>query len=164
MLKLIVAVADGGVIGYQNAMPWQIPEDLAYFKAKTLGHTVVMGRKTYISIGKALPKRHNVVISRDKNLKLPDAEMYNELFAALRAYPDAFVIGGATVFEAALPYIHRLYLTQIALKPPGDTFFTIPAELKFELIESKPAISQSGIELNFQVYRQLAPLSLPLLA
>ncbi|MFA7542942.1 MAG: dihydrofolate reductase, partial [Candidatus Cloacimonadaceae bacterium] len=57
MLKLIVAVAEGGVIGYQNAMPWQIPEDLAYFKAKTLGHTVVMGRNTYLSIGKALPKR-----------------------------------------------------------------------------------------------------------
>lgn len=162
MLKIIVAVAEGGVIGYQNTMPWHIPEDLAYFKTTTLGYTVIMGHKTYLAIGKALPKRHNVVISRDTSLRLPDAEVSHDLFATLRAFPNAFVIGGAKIFEQSLPYIHRLYLTQIALKTPGDTFFKLPPELKFQLISSQPVTSKSGIQLNFQVYDALAPLSLPL--
>lgn len=162
MLKLIVAVAEGGVIGYQNAMPWHIPEDLAYFKATTLGHSVIMGRRTYLSLGKALPQRQNVVISRDTSLKLPDAEVYHDLFEALNAHPDAFIIGGAKIFEQTLPYISRLYLTQIELKTPGDAFFKIPPDLQFKLTESKPSTSQSGIKLDFRIYEALAPQSLPI--
>lgn len=120
-LSLIVAMTDGRVIGKNNQLPWHLSEDLKRFKKITMGHPIVMGRKTFESIGKPLPGRENVVLTRDKNFKADGVSIAHDLKEALR--PDAFVIGGAHVFEAALPHITRIYLTLIHHSFQGDVYF-----------------------------------------
>ncbi len=129
MIAAIVAMDNTSLIGRNGALPWHYPEDLAYFKRVTLNQTVLMGRKTYESIvkqlGKALPNRQNIVLSKTlKNLK--DAEVIDRLDEFLASYPkdsSLFIIGGAKVYETALPYCDRLYITHIHETYEGDTYF-----------------------------------------
>lgn len=125
MINIIVAVAQNGVIGCHNRLIWHISEDLKRFKALTTGHPVVMGRKTYESIGRALPNRRNIVISRNTELKIEGVEVVDSLEKAIAmcGAEDLFVIGGGEIYRAALPIADRLYLTQVAQSPDGDTFF-----------------------------------------
>ena len=130
MLCLIAAVAENGVIGRDNRLPWRIPEDLRRFRAITLGHPVVMGRRTWDSLGKALPGRANIVVSANPDLRDEGAEAMPDLATALAraralAGPDApvFVIGGARLYAEALPLARRLYLTRVHRAYPGDAFF-----------------------------------------
>ena len=131
-LSLIVAVADNGVIGRDNALPWHLPGDLKYFRRVTMGKPVVMGRKTFESIGKALPGRINIVVTATAGWAADGVEVAPSLPAALdlarRPAPEAevMVIGGARLFEAALEQADRLYLTEVHGRFAGDVFFNRP--------------------------------------
>lgn len=126
-LSLIAAVAANGVIGSDNALPWRLPADLKRFKALTLGHPVIMGRKTHESIGRPLPGRRNIVVSRNAAYGAEGVEVSASLEAALAACQDdgeeVFVIGGAQLYTAALPLAQRLYLTEIHAGFAGDAHF-----------------------------------------
>lgn len=127
-LTLIAALARNGVIGQNNALPWHLPEDLKHFKALTLGHPIIMGRKTWDSLGRPLPGRENIVISRNPDFAAPGAIVVTTLEAALdhaaaRGSKDIFIIGGSEIFALAMPAAHRLELTEIDLDAAGDTHF-----------------------------------------
>jgi dihydrofolate reductase len=125
-LTLIVARARNGVIGRDNAMPWKIPGEQAYFKRVTMGHPIVMGRKTWESIGRPLPGRRSIVVTRDASFTANGAEVTHSLDAALAAagdVPEVYVIGGAELYRAALPGADRLLITEIDHDFDGDTFF-----------------------------------------
>jgi dihydrofolate reductase len=130
-ISVIVAVADNGVIGRNNALPWQLPEDLRYFKRVTMGKPIVMGRKTFESIGRPLPGRTNIVISRAPGFAAAGVEVAASLDAALQlAAPAAgpadqaevIVIGGAEIYALAIPRAHRLYVTEVHAEPEGDAW------------------------------------------
>ena len=128
-LVLIVARARNGVIGRANALPWRLPEDLAYFKRTTLGHPILMGRKTYESIGRPLPGRRNLVISRNPDWRADGVEVFASVPDALAACATAervFVIGGAELYAQALPLAQRLLITEIDADVDGDAFFAAP--------------------------------------
>lgn len=131
MISLIVAKADNDVIGAGNKMPWHIPSELAHFKQRTMGKPMIMGRKTFESLGRVLPGRPHVVISR-QSLQLPEncypVHSLDEAIArarSLNAAPDdeVVVIGGAEIYRQVLPLADTLYVTEVHLSPQGDTFF-----------------------------------------
>lgn len=126
MISLIVAMANHSVIGKNNQLPWHLSEDLRYFKSITMGHPIIMGRKTFESIGKALPGRQNIVVSTNPTYTAPDCLVVNSLNDALEVAEvtdELFVIGGAKLFETALPIAEKLYVTKIYADIEGDTFF-----------------------------------------
>ncbi|MBZ9612247.1 type 3 dihydrofolate reductase [Rheinheimera maricola] len=126
IISMVAAMAANRVIGKDNAMPWHLPADLKHFKQVTLGKPVVMGRKTFESIGRTLPGRRNVVISRSKPIDACGAEWVNGLQQALdllQLHPEVMIIGGAEIYTQCLPLAQRLYLTKIALETSGDTYF-----------------------------------------
>jgi dihydrofolate reductase len=126
ILSLVVAMARNRVIGRDNKLPWKLPKDLAYFKRVTMGHPVVMGRRTWQSIGKPLPGRDNIVVTRNPAFVAPGATVVTSLDAAWRAAGDAAeacVIGGTSLFAEALPIADRIHLTEVDAVVEGDTFF-----------------------------------------
>ncbi len=138
-LALIVAVARKGVIGNEGGLPWHISEDLKHFKKTTSGHAIIMGRKTYDSIGRPLPKRRNIVVTRQADLELPGcdrAKSLGEAIALARTTdPCPFIIGGASLYQEALPMATELHVTTIDRDVEGDTRF--PEDLSaFEEVES----------------------------
>lgn len=125
-VAMIAAMAENRVIGANNRMPWHLPADLQHFKAITLGKPVLMGRKTFESIGRPLPGRRNIVISRDADFTAPGIEKADSPEQAMSMAGDCeelMVIGGGAIYEVFLPLAARLYLTDIALKVDGDTRF-----------------------------------------
>lgn len=124
-LTLVAAVADNGVIGADGDIPWRIPADFAHFKALTLGHVMVMGRATYESIGRPLPGRTTIVLTRDPSWTADGVLVVTDLDAALDLAvgidAEVFVVGGATVYAAALPLADAQVLTEVHLSPEGDT-------------------------------------------
>lgn len=134
MISLLVAMDTNHVIGFEDDMPWHLPNDLKYFKEKTTGNTIVMGRKTFDSIGKALPNRRNVVLTREQTDFPEGVEVINDI-NFIRTWEkenpgeELFVIGGGHLFEQVLPYADRMYITEIDETFPGDTYFpTFQAE------------------------------------
>lgn len=129
MLSIIVAVAENGVIGKKGGLPWYLPAELAYFKKRTMGHPIIMGRKTHESIGRALPGRTNIIITHDKKYQAEGCIVVSSFEEALKQAKQAeggdgtIVIGGESVYAMALPKADRLYLTQVKAKIKGDTFF-----------------------------------------
>jgi dihydrofolate reductase len=124
--SLVVARARNGVIGRDNKLPWRLPADLAYFKRVTLGHAVIMGRRTWESIGRPLAGRHNIVVTRDRNYRAEGATVVGSLDEAWSAAGDveeAFVIGGTSLFSEALPLADRIHLTEVEADVEGDTWF-----------------------------------------
>lgn len=123
-MKAIVAMAENRIIGSEGQIPWHLPEDLKFFKATTLGHSIVMGRKTYDSIGKPLPGRQNIILSRTmpKTDSITIVRSPEEL-VTLPNSPDFFVIGGAEIYKLLLPYCDELYITHVPCRVAGDTFF-----------------------------------------
>ena len=119
----IVAMADNGVIGRDNGLPWHLPEDLKRFKALTMGHALLMGRRTYDSIGRPLPGRRNLVLTRNPGWQAPGCERVGSLEDARgrAGYATLFVIGGAEVFSLCWPVIGRIELTEVHAEPEGDT-------------------------------------------
>ena len=128
MLSIIVAVAENNAIGKDNDLIWYISDDLKRFKRLTTGHTILMGRKTYESLPNgALPKRENVVITRDKNLKLNKCTMLYSIEEAIKKYAqseeEVFVIGGGSIYEKLLPYANKIFLTKVHSSFKADVFF-----------------------------------------
>lgn len=154
-LALIVAQARDGVIGKDGRLPWDEPEDLAHFKRVTMGHAILMGRKTFESIGRALPGRRNIVLSRDPDFTAEGCEVYADFEAALAAARETdacpFVIGGAGLYELALPRASIVYLTEIDADVEGDTYF--PALEDAEWVEDDHRRSADG-RLGFRILRR----------
>ncbi|HXH03746.1 MAG TPA: type 3 dihydrofolate reductase [Candidatus Competibacteraceae bacterium] len=125
-LTLVVAVARNGVIGRNNGLPWHLPNDLKFFKQTTLGKPVIMGRKTYQSIGRPLPGRQNIVVTHDPEFQAPGCQVVLSLDAALKAAapaPEVMLIGGASLYAQTLPRAERIYLTWVDAEPQGDAWF-----------------------------------------
>ena len=123
---LVVAVARNGVIGRDNKLPWRLPDEIAYFKRVTMGHPIVMGRRTWESIGKPLPGRMNIVVTRQGDYQAPGCTVVHSLDEAWKAAGDAdevCVIGGTTLFEESLPIADRIHYTEVEAYVEGDTFF-----------------------------------------
>ncbi|QAX81445.1 dihydrofolate reductase [Candidatus Pseudomonas adelgestsugas] len=156
--SLIAAIGDNHVIGVNNTIPWYLPDDFKYFKATTLGKPIIMGRKTWDSIGRPLPGRLNIVVSRQTGLYLEGAEIFSSLDAAIKGaevwalehnVDEIMLIGGAQLYKQWLAQVDRLYLTRVALSPEGDTWFPefnkqqwkLVLSLKNPAIDSKPAYS-----------------------
>lgn len=126
-LTLIAAVADNNVIGKENGLIWRLPKDLKHFKEVTLGHPIIMGKKTYLSIGRVLPGRENIILTRDTSFKVEGAKMCNSLDEVITLYKDtnteAFVIGGAEIYNQLLPHANKLIITHVRHSFDGDTYF-----------------------------------------
>ena len=125
-LSIVVAMDDNRLIGKDNGLPWYLPADLAYFKKITTGNSILMGRKTYESIGRALPNRRNIVITRNSETSFSGCEVVDSIDAALSITKndnEVMVIGGASLCEQLLPEVTRLYITKIEGKFKGDIFF-----------------------------------------
>jgi dihydrofolate reductase len=126
VLSLVAAVAENGVIGHAGRLPWHLPADLKHFRETTLGKPMLMGRRTFDSIGKALPGRRSLVLTRDPDFSAPGVEVVRSLEEALAAARDAdeiAVIGGADLYRLTLPHAGRVYLTRVHAAVPGDTRF-----------------------------------------
>jgi dihydrofolate reductase len=129
MISLIWAMDEKRVIGSYNKLPWHLPEDLKFFKRVTMGHPIAMGRKTHESIGKPLPGRENIIITRDRQYKsegctiLHSTEEFLDYAEKFNEDEEVFVIGGAEIFKEIIPHADRLYLTMIHHQFEGDTFF-----------------------------------------
>lgn len=159
-IVIIVAVAQNRVIGKDNRLIWNIPEDMAHFKALTAGHTVLMGRKTWESLPprfRPLPGRRNIVISRQPDYAAPGAELAHSLDSALTlAASDetVFVIGGADIYRQTLPLAKRLEITEVELSPDGDSWFPeIPADEWLLIAKERPA-KQNETLFSFLTYQR----------
>lgn len=151
-ISMIVARSRNHVIGRDNQMPWKISADLQFFKRVTMGFPVIMGRKTWESIGRPLPGRRNIVVSRNPDLILNGAEVASSLDEALNRLsgtPRVFVIGGEQLFTQAFPKADQLYITEIQMDiEGGDTFFTVPNPDQWLEIERTPG-SEGEISFHF---------------
>jgi dihydrofolate reductase len=160
MLNLIVATANNNVIGLGGKMPWHLPAELAYFKQVTMGHPIIMGRKTFESIGRPLPGRRNIVVSANLGWRHDGVEVAASVSAAL-ALADgqsAFVIGGATLYTAALPIADRVYLTSIHANVDGDTFFPPLLETEWRETSRQPRRKddKNAYDVDFIVFDRQA--------
>ena len=156
-ISLIVAMAENRVIGRDGRLPWHLPKDLKRFKKLTVGHPMVMGRKTFESIGRPLPKRRSLVLSRDPAYRPPGAEVaasLPEALARLAADEEAFVIGGARVFAEALPLAERLYLTLVHAEVAGDVRFPEIDAAAWKLLASErhTADDRHAYDFSFLCY------------
>ncbi len=159
MVTLIVAVADTGVIGRDNALPWHLPADLQRFKRITMGKPIVMGRKTFESIGKPLPGRENIVVTRDPNYRRDGIRVVHDAEGALRAAGDAaeiMVIGGAELFRAFLPRAARIHLTRVHGNIAGDVTWPGLDERAWQVVESevRPADERHAYAMTFEVWEK----------
>jgi len=154
---LVAAVAANGVIGAEGKLPWHLPEDLRHFKALTLGHPVIMGRKTWESLGRPLPGRENVVVTRTPGYEAPGAHVAASLEAALAlcaGEPVAFVIGGRELYAAALHSADGLVLTEIAREYAGDVRFPDFDRTAWHETERRPQTSGDGLRFDFVLYER----------
>lgn len=159
MISIIVAVAENGVIGDKNTLLWHISEDLKHFKSITSGHPVIMGRKTFESLGRPLPNRENVVISR-QNIVLDGCTVVHSLDEAVALFPaseEVFIIGGAQIYEQALPLADRFYLTRVLHSYQGDTCFPDWDEAAWRLVESEgfPSGAAYPYPFVFEMYERV---------
>ena len=154
-LSIIVAVADNGIIGHQNQLPWHLPEDLRQFRSLTEGHSVIMGRKTFESIGRPLPKRRNIVLSR-QTTQFAGCDHATSLEKAIAQSPKTnqlFVIGGAELYQRALTMATTVYLTRVHRQPIGDvTFPDFPIAPWQKIQSTAHTSSTTGIGWTFEVY------------
>jgi dihydrofolate reductase len=156
MISLIVAHDKNRVIGYENKMPWHLPGDLQYFKEMTMGKPVIMGRKTFESIGRPLPGRRNIVITRNEHYNADGIEVVSSLDEALQLTKDAeetMVIGGEQILRLALPLADRLYITLIDAEFKGDTYF--PDYEGWQLVSSQEKLtSNDGYTFQYCIYEK----------
>lgn len=169
-LAMIAAIAEHRVIGVNNQMPWHLPADFKWFRQHTLGKTVVMGRKTYLSIGKALPQRRNIVLSQQTDLHLPDADVFLSLEAFLQTVEasspvshessEVMLIGGGQIYQHYLPYIDRLYLTLVDAKLDGDCFFPDYQIYQWQEVyrQSYQADEKHAYDYTFLILDRIAPV------
>jgi dihydrofolate reductase len=154
---IIAAVAENNVIGNENALPWRIPEDLARFKSLTLGHTLVMGRKTFESIGRPLPGRTTLVLTRRDDFEVPGVLVAHDLSEAVSMAPGphVFVVGGADIYRLFLPLATRLYLTRVHGTYEGDTRFPPFDARAWKLVSSERSNASAATPpFTFEAYER----------
>jgi dihydrofolate reductase len=157
-IYLIAAVAMNGVIGANGKLPWHLPEDLKHFKNLTLGHPILMGRRTWESLGKPLPGRENIVISRKPGFEAPGASVASTIGAAVAlcsGEPLVFVIGGAEIYAAALPLADGLVLTEIQKEYKGDTRFPEWDREAWRMSQKETHTSAEGVRFDFVLYERI---------
>ena len=163
-LSLIAALGENRVIGVDNSMPWHLPGDFKYFKATTLGKPIIMGRKTWDSLGRPLPGRLNIVVSRQAGLQLEGAEVYPSLESAVvraqewanqQGVDEVMLIGGAQLYAQGMAQADRLYLTRVALSPEGDAWFPEFDLTQWKLVSNieNPAVDDKPA-YNFEVWEK----------
>jgi dihydrofolate reductase len=157
ILSLIAAMASNRIIGNQGDIPWKIPGEQKMFKEITLGHTVIMGRKTYETLGKPLPGRTNIVVTRQTVYQAPGCLIAHDLAGAIQACAqnenEAFICGGGQLYHEALLMADRIYLTVIPKEIPGDTYFPEISEAEFKITKSELI---DGVEpYTFNVYERI---------
>ncbi|CRM62126.1 Dihydrofolate reductase type 3 [Pseudomonas sp. 22 E 5] len=163
-LSLIAALGENRVIGVDNRMPWHLPGDFKYFKATTLGKPIIMGRKTWDSLGRPLPGRLNLVVSRQTDLMLEGAEVFPSLDAAVeraqawaleQGVDELMLIGGAQLYAQGLEQADRLYLTRVALSPEGDAWFPAFDANQWTLVSNLPNPAEGDKPAyNFEVWKR----------
>lgn len=154
-LSLIVAVAKGGVIGHNNTLPWHLPEDLKHFRALTTGHHIIMGRKTYESLGRLLPGRTTVIVTRNPNYQIEGALIASSLEAAMALSgndDEVFLIGGAELYQHGLELANKLYLTEISLAVEGDAYFPDVNVETWQETARETHISEQGLAFSYVTY------------
>lgn len=162
MLSLIVAISDNNVIGINNSLPWRLPADLQYFKQKTTGHHIIMGRKTFESIGggRPLPNRVSVIVSRNAALALPEgcllANSVEQAIQLSQSDSETFIIGGGELYATALPLVQRMYITRVHTQVEGDAFFPKFSATEWTLVseEKNNADEKNTIPYSFLVYKR----------
>ena len=157
LISLIVAMAKNRVIGDKGEIPWKIPGEQKMFKEITMGHTMIMGRKTYEAIGRALPGRTNIVVTRQSDYQAPGCMVFNDLNSAIESCPsgesEVFIIGGGQIYEDTIAMADRIYLTLIPKEIPGDTFFPEFSESEFKIIKSD--FIEAAEPYHFYIYERL---------
>jgi dihydrofolate reductase len=156
-LTLIVAYSTNRAIGRDNALPWKLPGDLAHFKRSTLGSPIIMGRKTWDSLGRPLPGRSNIVISRNPGFSAEGAVVVPSLEAAIDAcgdVPEAFVIGGAQIYAQALPLAQRVLATEVHAEVEGDAFFPLLPSFQWKETAREPQPAENGYDYEFVTYER----------
>lgn len=164
-IVLIAAFAQNRVVGIENRLPWHLPEDLKYFKRTTSGKAIIMGRKTYDSIGRPLPNRTNIVITRNSDFTAPGIKVVDSLEAAIamakevnliNGVEEVMIIGGASIYESALPIADRLYLTHVHAKVEGDAYFPEVNFQKWTEVnrEDYKASDKNPYDYSFVVYEK----------
>ncbi|HRY83937.1 MAG TPA: dihydrofolate reductase [Candidatus Cloacimonadota bacterium] len=153
-LSIIVAMDQNRLIGKDNKLPWRIPEDLAYFRKTTLGHNVIMGKNTWLSLGKALDQRTNIVLSGDPHFDIPGLILVRSL-SELEEHlgsQESFIIGGASLFSQFLPVATKLHITRIEARFEGDTWFPDYAEAEWKQVFYERIETSEGLTLSFNEY------------
>ncbi|MEB3101584.1 dihydrofolate reductase [Ferviditalea candida] len=157
-ISIIVAMDRNRVIGKDNKLPWRLPAELAYFKKVTMGHPVIMGRKTHQSIGRPLPGRNNIVMTRDSGYQAEGCQVVHSIDESLRLIGEreAFVIGGAEMIRLFFSHTSKLYITWIDHEFEGDTFFPDFDETQWTLVSEKPGITDDNNPYTyfFRVYKR----------
>ena len=156
-LSLIAAVSRNNVIGKDNKMPWHLPADLQFFKTTTMGKPIIMGRRTWESLGRVLPGRRHIVVTRNRDYTAEGVEIVHSTNAALEQASDVYeavIIGGAFLYKEMLPLTDRLYLTEIDAKFEGDTFFPEWNKDEWDVVssDSHPANEKNPFPYRFVVY------------
>ncbi len=159
-LSIIVAIAENNVIGNNNQLIWHLPNDLKYFKEITMGHHMIMGRKTWESIGRALPGRTTIVVTRDKSFSAPGALVAHSLEDALemaKTDSEVFVVGGGELYRQSLPLVNKFYLTRVHRSFEGDTFFPeIDMSQWVEVSSKKGEPTHDGLEFTYIVLERVS--------
>ena len=152
---LVAAVAANGIIGANGQLPWRLPEDLAHFKRLTLGHPIIMGRRTWESLGRPLPGRENIVVTGTPGYEAPGAAIAGSLEGALAlciGEPVAFVIGGSRLFQEALPIAAGLVMTEIQREFRGDTRFPEYERSRWRETQRERHVTADGMKFDFVLY------------
>lgn len=155
MLSLIVAKAKNNVIGKDNQLIWHLPEDLKRFKKLTTGHTIIMGRKTFESLGRVLPNRKHIIFSQNPDFKVADenVEVVHSLLQIqelIEGPEESFVIGGAMIYNFLMPYVKKMYITQIDKEFEGDTFFPKINEEEWKIVEREKGVKDEKNNLDYE--------------
>jgi dihydrofolate reductase len=159
MISIIVAAAENGAIGAEGELPWKLSDDLKRFKAVTMGKPIVMGRKTWESIGRALPGRQNIVITRQEGYQATGCDVVaspDEAIAVAGEADEVMIIGGSQVYELFLPIADRIYLTRVHADVDGDAFFGAPGEREWRLVseEQHKADERNEFDFSFRLYER----------
>lgn len=158
-LSIIVAMARNRVIGVDNKLPWHIPGELKYFKGLTMGHHIIMGRKTYESIGRPLPGRITVIVSRDPDYHQEGCLVAHSLDEAVELAgkdEEVFFVGGSSLYQQALPRVDRLYITEIQADYDGDAHFPSFDRQQWREVSRAPQQTDDGLGFDYVVYDRLA--------
>lgn len=162
MLSIIVAIAKNNAIGKDNKLLWHLPEDLKRFKRYTTGHNIIMGRKTFESLGRVLPNRHHIILCNDMEMKIdnPDVEVLEDISKLdkyINSDEENFVIGGATMYRLLMPYCNKMYITEIDKEFDGDVYFPEIDLKEWKVVEREkgPEDNENNFEYEYVTYERI---------